>query len=137
MAVIYISKWSTIERIIRECTTAWICIRCGSPPHLGYLSHVLHGQCTMSSLLAQSSFEARGSSSPVSPAEQVQMLIPQLRPRAPTRILRAARIPVLFYNLDEPIRKALRRWDFQSASYTYALQSAYVIFRDLGFSGAK
>lgn len=63
---------------------AWICsrIRCGSPLRIcGTFHCVFNGQCTMSSLLAQSSFEeARGgSSSPASPAcEQVQTLIPQL-----------------------------------------------------------
>lgn len=68
----------------------------------------------MSSLLAQSSFGPGASPRLyLSSTEQVQTLIPQLRPRAPENF---ARVPGLsfLYNLGEPIWKILYSWDFQS-----------------------
>lgn len=92
--------------------------------HLGYLSHIFNGQCTMSSLLTQSSFRGPG------------LLLACISGRAGANVDSAAAavctdenfvhrasrsLLVPFYKPDPPSWKALRSWDFQSASY--ALQS--------------
>lgn len=105
-----------IRLFLKTCADVWsFRIRCGLAS--GYLSNIFNGQCTMSSLLAQSSFGLGLLLACISGTEQVQTLIPQLRPE------NFVRVPHLsfLYNLGEPIWKVLYSWDFQSPSY--ALQS--------------
>jgi len=99
----------------------WICsrIRCGFLAS-GYLSDIFNGQCTMSSLLAQSSFGPRL----LSPRLYLRPSRCKRKFRSCGRVRRRIFAHVsssLFYNLGKPIWRAFHSWDFQSTSY--ALQS--------------
>lgn len=71
----------------------------------GYLSNIFNGQCTMSRLLAQSSFGPGLPPRSCLQPEQVQTLIPQLRPCNEEFCTRLRLSLFFLYNLGEPIWK--------------------------------
>lgn len=83
----------------------------------GYLSNIFNGQCTMSSLLAQSSFGPGLPPRSCLQLEQVQTLIPQLRSCSEefcTRLRLSISLPPFFRISVSQSGKTLYSWDFQS-----------------------